>query len=572
MSYFDDASLVMIPSGYKDQKVYSVKPIDGSGDLTFSRASNATRVNSSGLVEKVRTNEILQSNTFSDAAWTKTDSTVTSGQSGYDGTTNAWLLTKSAGSGRVEQNLSTLSSASNTLSVYVKANASTWCAIEYGTSYRYLNLSTGAVSSGGGGYIVQSIGNGWYRLSINNSSSSGVFRIYPAEADDIASSSGSIFIQAAQVETGDIATDPITTLGSAVSVGPVSGLPRLDYSGGASCPSLLLEPQRTNLMLYSEQFDNAYWTKSNSTITANNVTSPDGYSNADLITASGSGSVTHVLNRSVTTTSGSVYAFSVFAKKGTTDWIALRHDSGGTFNYFNLATGTKGATCDASATIENYGNGWYRLTVLHTATGSNGGEIYIATANGTISFETAGETLYIYGAQYELGAYSSSYLNTLSTAVTRVGDMVGKSSFPTSILNTTQAHSGYFELKPNAIETAAFQVLGFDDGSYTGYIKIYADTTGQHRLAIASGGSSGVSAWGIAGQYNKFAWSYDGAGNVKLFCNGVASVNYSITLVAMTVFGAGEKALQTNFTSQNIKQIVLFDSKLTDAQLTELTA
>ena len=69
MSYFDDASLVMIPSGYKDQKVYSVKPIDGSGDLTFSRASNATRVNSSGLVEKVRTNLLLQSNSF-DTTWT----------------------------------------------------------------------------------------------------------------------------------------------------------------------------------------------------------------------------------------------------------------------------------------------------------------------------------------------------------------------------------------------------------------------------------------------------------------------------------------------------------------------
>ena len=64
MSFFDDASLVMIPSGYKDQKVYSVKPIDGSGDLTFSRSNDtATRVDSNGLIEKVHTNELLQSNT-----------------------------------------------------------------------------------------------------------------------------------------------------------------------------------------------------------------------------------------------------------------------------------------------------------------------------------------------------------------------------------------------------------------------------------------------------------------------------------------------------------------------------
>jgi hypothetical protein len=56
MSTFDDASLVFIPSGYKNQKLYSVKPLSGDGDLTFSRASSATRVASNGLIEKVRTN------------------------------------------------------------------------------------------------------------------------------------------------------------------------------------------------------------------------------------------------------------------------------------------------------------------------------------------------------------------------------------------------------------------------------------------------------------------------------------------------------------------------------------
>jgi hypothetical protein len=56
MSFYSDASLVLIPSGYKDQKVYSAVPTDGSGDLVFSRASSATRVQSDGLIEKVRTN------------------------------------------------------------------------------------------------------------------------------------------------------------------------------------------------------------------------------------------------------------------------------------------------------------------------------------------------------------------------------------------------------------------------------------------------------------------------------------------------------------------------------------
>ena len=93
MSYFDDASLVMIPSGYKTSKVYSVKPTDGSGDLTFSRSNDtATRVNSAGLIEKVRTNLVLQSQAFNTTAnWsTNASPTVTANTTvALDGTTTA---------------------------------------------------------------------------------------------------------------------------------------------------------------------------------------------------------------------------------------------------------------------------------------------------------------------------------------------------------------------------------------------------------------------------------------------------------------------------------------------------
>ena len=81
MSLFDDASLVYIPTGYKPTKNYSGKPSTGGADMTFSRASGATRVNSRGLIEKVRTNLLLQSNSF-DTTWATTDASVTSGQIG----------------------------------------------------------------------------------------------------------------------------------------------------------------------------------------------------------------------------------------------------------------------------------------------------------------------------------------------------------------------------------------------------------------------------------------------------------------------------------------------------------
>ena len=65
-SLYDSASLVMIPSGVKEDKLYSIKPTDGSGDFTFSRGSDiqATRVNVSGLIEKAKVNLLLNSATL----------------------------------------------------------------------------------------------------------------------------------------------------------------------------------------------------------------------------------------------------------------------------------------------------------------------------------------------------------------------------------------------------------------------------------------------------------------------------------------------------------------------------
>ena len=65
------ASLVMVPSGYEDGTLASVKPTDGTGDFTFSRGSDisATRVNADGYIEKGYENLLLQSNSFDTSPW-----------------------------------------------------------------------------------------------------------------------------------------------------------------------------------------------------------------------------------------------------------------------------------------------------------------------------------------------------------------------------------------------------------------------------------------------------------------------------------------------------------------------
>ena len=76
MSLLEQASLVLIPSGYKEDTVYSVIPSNGSGDLSFTRASDGTRINSDGLVENTPWNLFQQSETFENASWTKNNISV----------------------------------------------------------------------------------------------------------------------------------------------------------------------------------------------------------------------------------------------------------------------------------------------------------------------------------------------------------------------------------------------------------------------------------------------------------------------------------------------------------------
>ena len=150
MSLLNKASLIQIPSGYKDGTLYSAKPTNGDGDFTFSRGSNlaATRVNASGLIEKGRENLLLQSNQF-DTTWSTGFSSATSGEQGYDGSNDAWLLTATGGSASIHYKLQSISATGvMTHSLYAKANTSDKIrmTIYDGTDYQVnADLSNGTI-------------------------------------------------------------------------------------------------------------------------------------------------------------------------------------------------------------------------------------------------------------------------------------------------------------------------------------------------------------------------------------------------------------------------------------------
>jgi hypothetical protein len=180
-------------------------------------------------------------------------------------------------------------------------------------------------------------------------------------------------------------------------------VPRLTYqNGGGGCPSLLLEPQRTNNVLRSEEFDNSAWSKSNSTITANSTTSPDGTQNADTLNVTAI-AYSNVYNLTTYSLASGVYTQSIYAKKGTKNFIYFLDLAGsGAKAWYNLNTGVLGTISSGyTATITNAGNGWYRCTLTETA---NRIPLYFqfGASDTDNSFTPASSgSIFIWGAQLE---------------------------------------------------------------------------------------------------------------------------------------------------------------------------
>jgi hypothetical protein len=557
MSLYDDASLIMYPSGYKEDKIYSLKPTDGSGDLTFTRASTATRVNSDGLIEGVRTNLLTYSNDFSNAAWTKTNSNITSGFTSPDGTNNAFKLTAtSIGGGNIISRPSLTLNTTYVSSVYLKRISGTG------------NVS---IFKTNGSEAPVTLTSEWQRFADVNSSNptnayAGV-RLYGA--------SDEILMFGFQVELGASATEYIPTTTTAVSVGMLADVPRIDYTGGG-CGKLLLESQRTNLALYSEQFDNAYWTKSSATITANNATSPDGTTNADKLTEDTSTGGHSVFRNSSTVTLAS-YSFSCFVK---TNGRNVKLDFfGGTNNaIFNLTTGVVISTngTGLTAKIKTLLNGWYRCSVTQTQTSTTiYPNILCVDGSNNSSYQGDGTSgIYIYGAQLEAGSYATSYIPTLASSVTRIQDSVFKTGI--SSLIGSVAGTMYVEVAALANDLSERR-FALSDGTTGNVARVGFTSTSNRIIAVLyNGANQCVMTYDGADitQTNKIAFTWS-ANDFALFVNGVkrASDVLGTTFSANTLtelqFNGGAGAGNNMY--GEFQQILLFKTRLTDTQIAALT-
>jgi hypothetical protein len=531
-SFYEDASLVMIPSGYKTSKVYCAKPTDGAGDLTFTRSNDtATRVNSAGLIEKVRTNLLLQSNTFTNAAWFTSGATITAGQPDPFGGNNAFLVDFSgATTDAVSQNVSMVSGAPYTLSVWIK-----------GVDLTALRFNVGANLV----VVTSQITNGtWVRVSASATAGSTASLINGIRAGN--SLGESFFIYGAQLETGDIATDYIATTSAAVSVGPVANVPRLDYLN-SSCPRLLLEPQRTNLALWSEQFNNAAWVATSTTVTANTTISPDGYQNADTMTILDSNS--RVVQ--VASLGAGTYTISAYVK-------VLSTTTAGTMRFAPVVDGSN-ANSFFTPTTE-----WARYTQTFTAATGVTAIALRGAAGGFVG------NVAVYGFQIELGSYATSYIPTLGAAVTRGAD--NTSLNPATLLGATVG-SWYSEIDDITFETIVTSVptnfIGDDSANLLGYEARGGTTKLIHFVKEESNAVTTLYSFTPTGKHKAcFVWS---GTSLKLFVDGVKRYD-----AGSFVQPAAWDQFQYNFSGreaqQYLNQTLLFPTALSDADAIALTA
>jgi hypothetical protein len=363
-----------------------------------------------------------------------------------------------------------------------------------------------------------------------------------------------------------------------------SNVPRLDYLG-SSCPRLLLEPQRTNLNPYSEQFDNAEWEKTNTTITANATTSPDGYTNADALFETTTNDWHRLYDNGISVTSGTAYTCSLFVKPNGRDWVSIEFFAGGGgFNgsrvWFNIANGTIGTTqTGITAKIENYGNGWYRISATQTAAATTTGYILylLATSDGVFSY--AGDVTkgaFVYGGMTEAGAYATSYVKTEATAVTRLADAASKTGISSLIGQTEGTIFLDFVFKTGVNNTAG-QIAISDPTSPYDRVLIWNDFTFNTLAANLQVNGSSIFNTSLGtfvyGQRYKIALAYK-SGSSAAYVNGTQVFTNSSTFtfsstITNFILGAYETASMP--AHQLTSQALLFKTRLTNAQLAELT-
>ena len=319
---------------------------------------------------------------------------------------------------------------------------------------------------------------------------------------------------------------------------------------------LLSEVQRTNLLLYSEDLTNAVYTKTDSTITANSITAPDGSQTADLVTEGSAG--TALVGQAATVSASSTQSYSLMLKRGNTDWVSISVvDTITPVNfyrtYINLATGALG-TGDASGVatfvahrVQPLANGFYRVTLTGTIGTGTSVECRSRTASGDGGGRVNNGSYYRWGNQLAVSVFAASYIPTTSATTTR-----GADSLAFTGLNLSGNYTIMAEIDASAISTAtgysAQHVVELSDGTDNNKVSLIRATSGALQFRGTVGGSAQtatIASSQAAGTYRVIG--VKSGDNFTVYAAGAAGTTVSAAgMPAMTEIALGSGRAATN--------------------------
>jgi hypothetical protein len=576
---YDKASWLLIPSQVEEDFVRAFKPTDNSGSLSFTRASDATRTNAAGEIERTPWNLLQQSETFDNATgWSILGTRLTfSKVTGPTGTNNAYLFTEVAATDfhnvfTVAGNRPTSEAGRTyTVSAYLKAGTRRYCGIAVGiagsgvhvfvdttnwtiTDAKRFSTNTNWV------YLSSSVQadlNGFYRVSLTFrtdaalSMSTAIFAsnvsTSPAGEASYLGDGSTIISTAAQLVEGTDAKPYFPTTNRL-------DVPRLDYRNADgtvnSCPRLLLEPQRTNLITFSEDFEVPKASYNNASVLVNTDISPDGTLTADKVTFNGDFSA---VRKNFTYLAGTTYTISFYAK---------RVSGVDSFTMFDSTNSVTIATF-------NFTNEWVRYTGTFTPAITSTLLFWVRSGLGT----TSANIFLIWGAQVEAGAYPTTYIPTTTAAVTRLVDAFSRSNIYTNGLISAAGGTWFIDFSANIPYTrdttgggialnTILNAITTDDGLHIRNRGIAPSRLGIYK--VISGANTLL--YTTLTDSVKIAIKWNGT-TADVFVNGVKQVSATaFTTTAMQFINSS-----TIDVPKFINQSALFPAPLTDEECITIT-
>ena len=403
-----------------------------------------------------------------------------------DGTASADRIIETSDTGAHAFQVDALSNQQYTFSIFAKAGERDHIALSLllnGTNVQGIfDLTNGTVTAFSDFTIPDSLGiedygNGWYRCYVvsNDNNTRASFSI--AKDDGTISYAGDttkgLYVWGAQIEAGSQPTSYFPTersfdsRASSATFFNASGVlstastnvARTDhkYIGGQWVEAgLLLEGASTNELFYSEEFNHGYYSKSQGTISANSIVAPDGTTTADTYIVDDGESSNSPIVRSISLDANTTYTLSLFVKRKDYDTADIRlysAETGFSTCSFDLSDGTV-----SSGTIEDVGNGWYRVsTSMTTSSTVTSGQIQLIR-NAELRDGTSG--IYIWGAQLEEQSQATSYIPTSGATADRAEDV---SSAKSSADRTRDADSYTTATKVRSADVCEITGTAFTD-------------------------------------------------------------------------------------------------------------